>query len=133
VPAGAFSDRVGRRRVIIGGWLIYAVIYLGFGLARTGWQIWALYAMYGAYYGLAYGTTKALVADIVPASRRGTAYGTYNMVLGILDFPASLIAGALWQGVGGWAGFGPRRPSCSGPPRRCWRRWACCSGGRSRR
>ena len=110
VPAGALSDRVGRRRVIIGGWLVYAAIYLGFGLARTGGQVWALYALYGAYYGLAYGTTKALVADIVPAQLRGTAYGTYNMVLGILDFPASVIAGALWQGVGGWAGLGASAP-----------------------
>jgi MFS family permease len=109
-PAGSLSDRIGRRRVIIGGWLVYAAIYLGFGLARTGWHVWALYAMYGVYYGLAYGTTKAMVADIVPQELHGTAYGTYNAVLGILDFPASLIAGLLWQGVGAWAGFGPSAP-----------------------
>ena len=109
-PAGSLSDRVGRRKVIIGGWLVYAAIYLGFGLARTGAQVWALYALYGLYYGMAYGTAKALVADIVPAPVRGTAYGTYNAVLGILDFPASLIAGILWQGVGGWPGLGPSAP-----------------------
>jgi MFS family permease len=109
-PAGSLSDRVGRRRIIIGGWVVYALIYLGFGLAQTGWQVWALYALYGLYYGLAYGTAKALVADIVPAPVRGTAYGTYNAVLGILDFPASLIAGILWQGIGSWAGFGPSAP-----------------------
>jgi len=96
-PAGSLSDRVGRRRVMVGGWLVYAAIYLGFGLARSGWQIWLLYGLYGVYYGLAYGTAKAMVADIVPEELRGTAYGTYNAMLGILDFPASLIAGLLWR------------------------------------
>jgi MFS family permease len=109
-PAGAFSDKIGRRRVIIGGWLVYAAIYLSFAVAGKGWHIWVLYAIYGVYYGLAYGTTKAMVADIVPVALRGTAYGTYNAVLGILDFPASLIAGILWQGVGGWSGFGASAP-----------------------
>jgi len=109
-PAGSLSDRVGRRRVIVGGWLVYAAIYLGFALAGKGWHVWTLYAIYGVYYGLAYGTTKAMVADIVPTELRGTAYGTYNAILGILDFPASLIAGVLWQGVGTWAGFGPSAP-----------------------
>jgi MFS family permease len=109
-PAGALSDRIGRRRLLIGGWLVYALIYLGFGLAQTAWHIWALYAVYGFYYGMAYGTAKALVADLVPANLRGTAFGTYNAVLGILDFPASVIAGVLWQGVGRWAGLGPSAP-----------------------
>jgi MFS family permease len=109
-PAGSLSDRIGRRRLIVGGWLVYAAIYLGFALAGAGWHVWVLYAAYGVYYGLAYGTTKAMVADIVPEELRGTAYGTYNAVLGILDFPASLIAGLLWQGAGRWAGFGPSAP-----------------------
>jgi MFS family permease len=109
-PAGSFSDRAGRRRVIIGGWLVYAVIYLGFAIAGTGWHVWVLYAVYGLYYGLAFGTTKAMVADLVPEALRGTAYGTYNAVLGILDFPASLIAGILWEGVGRWGGFGASAP-----------------------
>ncbi len=109
-PAGSLSDRIGRRRLIVGGWLVYAAIYLGFALAGKGWHVWVLYAIYGVYYGLAYGTTKAMVADIVPEELRGTAYGTYNAVLGILDFPASLVAGFLWQGVGTWEGFGPSAP-----------------------
>jgi MFS family permease len=109
-PAGALSDRIGRRRVIVAGWLAYAVIYFGFAVARAGWHVWMLYALYGVYYGLAYGTTKAMVADIVPVALRGTAYGTYNAVLGVLDFPASLIAGLLWQGLGAWRGFGPSAP-----------------------
>jgi predicted MFS family arabinose efflux permease len=69
-----------------------------------------LYAVYGLYYGLAYGTSKALVADLVPEALRGTAYGTYNGILGILDLPASVIAGVLWQGLGSWQGFGPSAP-----------------------
>ncbi len=109
-PAGGLSDRVGRRRMIVGGWLIYAIIYLGFGLARTAWQVWTLYVVYGLYYALAYGTAKAMVADLVPEALRGTAYGTYNAVLGILDFPASLVAGLLWQGLGPWPGFGAPAP-----------------------
>ena len=109
-PAGSFSDRVGRRRMIIGGWIAYGLIYLGFAFVQTTLQVWLLYILYGVYYGLAFGATKAMVADLVPADLRGTAYGTYNGVMGILDFPASLIAGILWQGVGGWQGFGPGAP-----------------------
>ena len=109
-PAGSLSDRIGRRRLIGGGWLVYAVIYFGFGLAQTGWEVWVLYVVYGLYYGLAYGTTNAMIADLVPESLRGTAYGTYNAVLGILAFPASVIAGVLWQGIGSWSGFGAPAP-----------------------
>ena len=109
-PAGALSDRIGRRKVIIGGWLAYAVIYLGFALTDATWQIWALFALYGIYYGMAEGAGKALVADVVESEQRGTAYGLYNAAIGLAAFPASLIAGILWQGVAGWAGFGPAAP-----------------------
>jgi MFS family permease len=111
-PAGALSDRIGRRSLLIGGWLLYALIYLGFALADRPWHVWILYAVYGLYYGLTYGTAKALVADVVPERLRGTAFGTYNAVLGLLDFPASLIAGLLWDGWSGigFAGFGPSAP-----------------------
>ena len=109
-PAGALSDRIGRRKVIVGGWLAYAAIYLGFGLAGAAWQIWALFALYGIYYGMAEGAGKALVADLVQPAQRGTAYGIYNAAIGLAAFPASLIAGLLWEGVGRWAGFGPSAP-----------------------
>lgn len=109
-PAGQLSDKIGRRRLIISGWLAYAVIYLGFALARNGWQVWVLYVLYALYYGLAFGTYNALVADLVPENLRGTAYGTYNAVIGILAFPSSFIAGILWEGIGGWTGFGPSAP-----------------------
>jgi len=109
-PAGALSDKLGRRKLIIGGWIVYALIYLGFALARSAVHVGLLYAAYGFYYGMAYGTAKAMVADLVPAEMRGTAFGTYNAILGILDFPASVIAGLLWSGAGAWKGFGPSAP-----------------------
>jgi len=109
-PAGALSDKIGRRRVIVIGWGVYALIYLGFALATTAWQIWLLYALYGVYYGMAEGAAKALVADMVPGELRGTAYGVYNAAVGLAAFPASFIAGVLWQGIGSWHGFGPAAP-----------------------
>ena len=109
-PAGKLSDRIDRKRLIVYGWLVYAAIYFGFALAKSSWQIWLLYVMYGLYYGMAYGTATAMVADLVPEHLRGTAYGTYHALVGLLAFPASLIAGFLWQGMGDWEGFGPSAP-----------------------
>lgn len=99
-PAGSLSDRVGRSRLIIGGWLAYSLLYFGFALSSTNWQIWILYSLYGVYYAAVEGTAKALVADLVPSEQRGTAYGYYNGAIGLAALPASLIAGILWQGVG---------------------------------
>jgi MFS family permease len=110
LPAGKLSDRVGRRRVIMAGWALYALTYLGLAQARSAAHIVVLYVIYGAYYGLSYGTAKALVADLVPPESRGIAFGTYNAVLGLTDLPASLLAGILWSGAGAWAGFGPAAP-----------------------
>jgi MFS family permease len=109
-PAGRLSDRVGRRKLLIAGWSLYAVVYLGFALAGAGWQTWVLMIPYGAYYGLTEGVAKAFVADLVPAHLRGTAYGIFNAVVGITVLPASLIAGLLWQGIGPWGGFGAGGP-----------------------
>lgn len=109
-PAGALSDRIGRRRLIVGGWLAYGLIYLGFALAGTAWHVWALFALYGVYYGMAEGTAKAMVADLVRPDQRGTGYGVYNAAVGLTAFPASLIAGVLWQGVARWKGLGPSAP-----------------------
>ncbi len=109
-PLGALSDKIGRRRLIIGGWLAYALVYLGFALSKTGWQIWTLFGLYGIYYAAAEGAAKAFIADLVPAERRGTAYGLYNAAIGLMALPASAIAGLLWQGAFGWKGFGPSAP-----------------------
>ena len=109
-PAGALSDRIDRRKVVIGGWLLYALVYLGFAFAGQTWHFWLLYALYGVYYALTEGVAKALVADFVPSERRGTAYGVYNAAVGLTVLPASVIAGILWQGLGAWMGFGPAAP-----------------------
>jgi MFS family permease len=100
-PAGILSDKLGRRRIILLGWLIYAIVYLGFALSPPGasWQLWLLFALYGVYYGLAEGVARAFVADLVPVEKRGTAYGLFHGVVGVTLLPASLIAGWLWQVV----------------------------------
>jgi MFS family permease len=99
IPAGVLSDKIGRRRVIAVGWLIYAVVYLGFALSHSVWLIWVLFACYGVYYGVTEGAAKAFVADLVPAERRGTAYGYYQGVVGLMLLPASVLAGWLWDKV----------------------------------
>jgi len=109
-PAGAFSDRVGRKGLLVTGWILYGLVYLGFAQSTAGWQAWVLMAAYGLFYGLTEGVAKAFVADLVAPERRGTAYGFYNAAVGITAFPASLTAGILWQGVGNWAGFGASAP-----------------------
>jgi MFS family permease len=109
-PLGALSDKVGRRRLIIGGWLAYGLVYLGFAFSQRGWHIWALFGLYGVYYASTEGTAKALVADLVPDAQRGTAYGLFNAAIGLTALPASVIAGVLWQGVGPWTGFGASAP-----------------------
>lgn len=113
-PAGALSDRIGRRRVISFGWGIYTLLYLGFALARPAWLIWLLYAGYGLYYGSFEGAARAYIADLVPDSQRGRAYGLFSAAVGLAALPASLIAGILWSGLGAWQGFGPAAPFAFG-------------------
>ena len=96
--------------MILGGWLAYSLVYLGFAFSATGWHIWLLFGLYGVYYAATEGVAKALVADLVPDPQRGTAYGFFNAAIGITALPASVIAGVLWQGVGSWTGFGAAAP-----------------------
>ncbi len=109
-PLGALSDKIGRRKLILGGWLAYAMVYLGFAFSQVGAQVWVLFGLYGIYYAATEGTAKAFVADLVPAERLGTAYGLYNAAIALTALPASLTAGILWQGIGSWDGFGPSAP-----------------------
>jgi MFS family permease len=109
-PAGALSDRIGRRRLLVAGWLFYALVYLGFARVSEGWQAWALMTLYGVYYALCDGVAKAFVADLVPAPLRGTAYGIFHTSIGLAALPASLLAGILWGGIGPWSGWGPSAP-----------------------
>lgn len=103
-PAGILSDRVGRRWLIVGGWLIFALVYLGFGAAGAPWQAVPLFLVYGAFPAATESAARALVADIVPPARRGTAYGLYYTATGIAALPASVLAGWLWSA------FNPRVP-----------------------
>ncbi|MEQ8329312.1 MAG: MFS transporter [Longimicrobiales bacterium] len=109
-PAGALADRVPRTWVLAGGWVLYALVYLGFATAASAPAVVVLYLVYGAYHGLVAGAAQALVADLVPPERRGTGYGTYHALVGVLALPASLAAGVLWEGIGSWAGLGPAAP-----------------------
>jgi MFS family permease len=105
MPGGALSDRWGRKPLLVAGWLIFAAVYLGLGKATAAWHAWALFAVYGLYFGLAEGVEKALVADLVPAERRGAAFGWYNLALGLGALPASLLFGEIWQRLGAPAAF----------------------------
>jgi MFS family permease len=105
-PGGALSDRIGRKPLLVAGWLVYAAVYLALGQARQQWHAWALFAVYGLYFGLTEGVEKAFVADLVPADRRGAAFGWYNLALGLGALPASLIFGALWDKAGPATAFG---------------------------
>lgn len=104
-PGGVLSDRVGRRPLIVGGWLVYAAVYLGFAYASESWHAWALFITYGLYFGMTEGVEKALVADLVPARLRGAAFGWYNLTIGLAALPASLLFGGLWQAYGATAAF----------------------------
>ncbi len=94
---GAWSDRVPRPRLIVMGWTIYAVCYLGLGAASAAWQAWALFVVYGVYYGLTEPSERAIVKDLAPASALGRAFGLYNFVVGASAVPAGLLTGYVWQ------------------------------------
>lgn len=102
---GDLSDRIGRRTLIFSGWILYAFVYAGFAFVESAWQVWALFLIYGIYFGLTEGVEKALVADLVPKEKRGTAFGFYNLAFSITVFPASLIFGSLWNLFGSSAAF----------------------------
>ena len=106
-PAGAWSDRWGRWRLIAVGWGIYAVVYAGFAWlpASRAWGLWPLMALYGAYMALTDGVGKALIADLAPRERRGAAMGIYYALTGLTTLLASVAAGLLWDVFGAPAAF----------------------------
>ena len=97
---GDLSDRLGRKRLIVAGWILYAAVYAGFAFATHQASLWVLFLVYGIYFGLAEGAEKALVADLVRPEQRGTAYGLYNLAFGITVFPASFLMGTIWDWKG---------------------------------
>jgi MFS family permease len=103
---GSWSDKIGRRVVIGTGWIVYAVVYAGFAVSRSLTGLLAWFLVYGFYFGFAEGTEKALVADLAPRSRLGTAFGVYNAVQGLGGLLASVLFGVLWTLFGAAAAFG---------------------------
>jgi len=104
-PFGARSDRVGRRRLLVFGFAGYAVVYLGFALARSSAAPWLLFGLYGIPYAATEGMTRAYVCDLAGPNRRATVLGGYTFVLGLAALPASTLAGLLWDSVSHSAPF----------------------------
>ena len=104
-PAGALSDRIGRRFLLAAGYLFYGLVYLGFALAKGGGVLWVLFALYGIYNAVTEGVEKALVAEIAPPHQKATLIGLHATLVGIGLLPASLLGGALWNLYGAPATF----------------------------
>ena len=105
IPAGIAADRFGRKRVILLGFILFAILYYGFAIAKDTTAIWALFAFYGLFMGLTEGIQKAFLATIIPSDFKATAFGVYNTAVGLAMFPASLIGGWLWDHVSPAATF----------------------------
>jgi len=105
IPSGMVADRLGRRPVILAGFILFAGAYAGFAVADSTWPIAGLFISYGMYMGLSEGVQRAYLATLVPEERKATGFGLYHMVVGIAILPASLIAGFLWDRIGPAAPF----------------------------
>ena len=104
-PFGALSDKMPRKNIMIMGYGIFAIVYLGFAMITKSIMVWPLFFIYGFYIAMTDGVGKAFVSDMVPKEHVGTAMGIYHFVLGIFAFFASLIAGLLWTYIGAQAPF----------------------------
>ena len=105
VPGGELSDKWGRRNTIVTGWLLYAIVYVGFAFASAPWHMWMLFPIYGVFSGLTEGSLRALVIDLVSEEWRGRALGAFQAVTGIALLPASVIFGAIYQHAGAKPAF----------------------------
>ncbi len=99
-PAGRLSDKIGRKTLIVAGYAIYAIVYAGFGFASSNDTVWILFLIYGLYIAFTEGVEKALVSDIAPKDLRATMIGLHATLVGIGLFPASLLAGLIWDMFG---------------------------------
>lgn len=106
VWGGRWSDRVGARIAIITGWMVYAAVYAGFAFVDAQWQVWALFVVYGLFFGLTEGPEKALVAGLAPPGLGGSAFGAYHAAIGLAALPASVVFGLVWQAFSSQAAFG---------------------------
>lgn len=104
-PAGRLSDLIGRKIVLVTGYLFYGLIYFGFALATKPSHFWLLFGFYGIYAAFSEGVEKAFVADLAPESQRATLMGLYATITGIGLLPASILAGYLWKAFGARAPF----------------------------
>lgn len=104
-PAGRLSDRVGRGRVLVAGHAAFAVVYAGFATASGGAALWYLFAGYGLYSAATEGVARAFLAERAPAELRATVLGLHATMASVALFPASLLAGALWETWGPAAPF----------------------------
>jgi MFS family permease len=105
IPAGMAADRFGRRRVILLGFILFALVYYGFAAAESTAAVWVLFGLYGIFMGLTEGVQKAFLATIIPSDFKATAFGIYNTAVGLAMLPASLIGGLLWDRVSPAATF----------------------------
>ncbi|SHH86814.1 MFS transporter [Clostridium grantii] len=105
IPAGILSDKIGRERLIIFGYLLYSIIYLGFGRTNSKVILILLFAFYGLYSASTDGVQKALVSDLIDKNKRGTGLGIYNCIIGMTLLPASVIAGLLYDNINNRAPF----------------------------
>jgi MFS family permease len=96
IPLGRLSDRIGRKPVVIGGWCIYAVVYLSFARATAPWAPWVLFPLYGLYQAFSEGVSKAMVSDLVPRHQRAGAIGLFYTVSGLGQLIASVVTGVVW-------------------------------------
>lgn len=104
-PAGRLSDKIGRKTMLVWGYIVYGLVYFGFGFVKNPAYLWGLFGVYGLYIGFTEGVEKALVADIAPENLRATMIGLHATLVGIGLFPASLLAGVLWSAFGAQSPF----------------------------
>src|SRR5262249_53087596 len=102
---GALSDRIGRKPTIIAGWMVYALVYLGFALSTSAAAFVGWFIFYGVYFAFADGPSKALVTDLTPSDRRGAAFGVYNGTIGGGALVASILFGELYEHFGSPVAF----------------------------
>ena len=105
MPAGIISDKIGPKKVLLSGFLLFSAVYLFFGLAQSSHFLWLLFPFYGIYMALTEGVGKAYISNLIPQEKTGTAFGAYQTTIGLCTFFASLIAGLLWTYIGVSAPF----------------------------